>query len=108
VIVLQGYGVTVHLVGSTFINKAGITSSTFKTVPDAPVGTFELTLPQGPYSALAATGNLCKEKLAMPTEFVGQNGALIKTTTKIAVTGCGKTKHKTKKAKHAKKRKRKK
>ncbi len=100
IIVLQGYGVTVHLVGSTFINKAGITSSTFKTVPDAPVGTFELTLPQGPYSALAANGNLCKQKLAMPTEFLGQNGALIKTSTKIAVTGCGKTK----KAKHAKKR----
>ncbi len=102
VIVLQGYGVTVHLVGSTFINKAGITSSTFKTVPDAPVGTFELTLPQGPYSALAANGNLCKQKLAMPTEFLGQNGALIKTSTKIAVTGCGKSK-KTKKTSHKKK-----
>ena len=72
---LQGYGVTVHLVGSTFISKTGITSSTFKTVPDVPVGTFELTLPEGPYSALAANGNLCKQKLAMPTEFVGQNGA---------------------------------
>ena len=45
IIVLQGYGVTVHLVGSTFISKQGITSSTFKTVPDVPVGTFELTLP---------------------------------------------------------------
>ncbi len=101
VIVLQGYGVTVDLVGSTFINKAGITSSTFKTIPDAPVGTFELTLPQGPYSALAANADLCKAKsLAMPTEFIGQNGALIKTSTKIAVTGCGKTK----KTKHAKKR----
>jgi hypothetical protein len=103
VIVLQGYGVTVHLVGSTFINKAGVTSSTFKTVPDVPVGTFELTLPQGQFSALAATGSLCKQKLAMPTEFVGQNGALIKTTTKIAVTGCGKAKHKAKKASHKQK-----
>ncbi len=60
IIVLQGYGVTIDLVGTTFINKAGITSSTFKTVPDAPVGSFELTLPQGQYSALAANGNLCK------------------------------------------------
>ncbi len=59
IIVLQGYGVTIDLVGSTFINKAGITSSTFKTVPDQPVSSFELTLPQGPYSALAANGNLC-------------------------------------------------
>ncbi len=59
IVVLQGYGVTVDLVGDTFISKTGITSSTFKTVPDAPVGSFELTLPQGPYSALAANGNLC-------------------------------------------------
>ncbi len=108
VIVLQGYGVTVHIVGSTFINKAGITSSTFKAVPDVPVGTFELTLPQGPYSALAANGNLCRQKLAMPTEFLGQNGALIKTSTKIAVTGCGKVKpvshkHRKHRAKRAKK-----
>ncbi len=93
IIVLQGYGVTVHLVGTTLIGKAGITSSTFKTVPDVPVGTFELNLPVGPYSALTGLGNLCKSKsLPMPTEFVGQNGAEIHTTTKIAVTGCGKAK----------------
>ncbi len=111
IIVLQGYGVTVHLVGSTFINeKTGVTSSTFKTVPDAPVGSFELTLPEGPYSALGANRDLCKTKLSMPTEFVGQNGALIKTTTKIAITGCGKVKkvshkHAKRKAKRAAKRK---
>ncbi len=59
IMVLQGYGVTVELVGDTFISKNGITSSTFNTVPDAPVGSFELTLPEGPYSALAANSNLC-------------------------------------------------
>jgi hypothetical protein len=58
-IVLQGYGVKVILVGSTFISKSGITSTTFKTVPDNPVTSFELTLPEGKYSALAANGNLC-------------------------------------------------
>jgi hypothetical protein len=59
IVVLQGDGVRVDLTGSTFISKAGITSSTFKTVPDVPVNTFELYLPEGPYSALAANGNLC-------------------------------------------------
>jgi NHL repeat len=59
IVVLQGYGVTVDLVGTTFISKAGITSSTFKQVPDVPVGSFELTLPEGNFSALAANGNLC-------------------------------------------------
>ncbi len=93
-IVLQGYGIKVILVGTTFISKSGITSTTFKTVPDQPFSTFELTLPQGPYSALAANGNLCKEasKLIMPNEFIGQNGAAIHQNTKIAVTGCKKVK----------------
>jgi uncharacterized repeat protein (TIGR01451 family) len=59
IVVLQGYGITIDLVGSTFISKSGITSSTFKTVPDQPVTSFELTLPQGKFSALAANGNLC-------------------------------------------------
>jgi hypothetical protein len=90
IMVLQGYGVTVDLVGDTFINKAGITSSTFKTVPDAPVGSFELTLPEGKFSALAALGNLCKSKLRMPTAFVAQNGATIHQSTKVRVTGCSK------------------
>src|SRR5665213_3317494 len=90
IVVLQGYGVTLDLVGSTFISKAGITSSTFKTVPDAPVGSFELTLPEGKYSALAANGTLCKSKPAMPTAFVAQNGAEIHESTKITVSGCAK------------------
>jgi len=106
VLVLQGYGVTIDLVGDTYINeKTGITSSTFRTIPDAPVGTFELTLPQGPNSALTANTNLCKLKsLSMPTEFAAQNGALIKRSTAVTVEGCGKTKKKTKhkKTKHKK------
>jgi hypothetical protein len=108
IIVLQGYGATVDLVGSTFISKAGITSSTFKTVPDVPVGSFELTLPQGPVSALTANGaNLCNSKLVMPTEFVGQNGVVLHQNTKIAPTGCGKTKKTVHKKATHKKRKRK-
>jgi hypothetical protein len=95
IVVLQGYGVTVELVGSTFINsKTNITSSTFKQVPDVPIGSFELVLPQGKYSALAANGNLCKSKLKMPTAFIAQNGARLNQSTPITVTGC--TKHKTK------------
>ena len=74
IMVLQGYGVTVDLVGTTFISKAGVTSTTFKTVPDQPFHTFELTLPEGKFSALTAHGNLCTQRLTMPTEFVGQNG----------------------------------
>jgi len=101
IIVLQGYGVTINLHGETFINPAGITSSTFRAVPDQPVGSFELTLPQGTDSALAANGNLCKAKLTMPTIFVAQNGKEMRQTTKITATGCPKQK-KAKKAGHKK------
>ncbi|HTA14441.1 MAG TPA: hypothetical protein VK781_06240 [Solirubrobacteraceae bacterium] len=90
VVVLQGYGVTVDLTGTTFISKAGITSTTFEQVPDVPVNSFELKLPQGKNSVLAANGNLCAAKLAMPTIFIGQNGAEIHTNTPIATTGCPK------------------
>jgi hypothetical protein len=95
VVVLQGYGVTVELVGTTFINdKTSITSTTFKQVPDVPVGSFEIKLPQGPNSALAAIGDLCKGKLKMPTAFVAQDGAEIHTATPIVATGCAKHKSK--------------
>jgi hypothetical protein len=88
-IVLKGYGVTVELVGSTQI-KGGITTSTFKATPDVPFNSFELTLPQGPDSALAANANLCTQKLAMPSEFTAQNGAVLTQSTPISVTGCAK------------------
>jgi hypothetical protein len=104
VIVLSGYGVSVQVRAETFINRAGITSSTFRTIPDVPVGTFELTLPQGPYSALAANGNLCTSRLRMPTIFVAQNGLAIKQTTPITATGCAKHALEKPKKHHKKKR----
>jgi hypothetical protein len=111
VLVLQGEGVTLDLVGSINI-KHQVTSSTFASVPDAPISSFELSLPEGPHSGLAAVlpakakGNLCGTSLAMPTTLTGQNGAQIKQNTKIQVTGCSKPKKKVKHKKHKKGRKR--
>jgi hypothetical protein len=102
IVALSGEGVTVYLHGETFISPAGITSSTFRTIPDVPIGTFELKLPQGPGSALAANGNLCTSKLKMPTTFVAANGMVIHQSTPIKATGC--PKHKAKKASKHKKR----
>ncbi len=120
IIVLQGYGVMIELHGETFISKAGVTSSTFRSVPDQPVSSFELTLPQGPDSALAANGDLCAvhtattlktvvlrrhgrtrrvrrrltrsvaPTLQMPTTFIAQNGSVIHQSTPITITGCAK------------------
>jgi hypothetical protein len=58
-IVLQGDGVKIVLSGETFISAQGITSTTFPALPDQPVSSFELTLPEGPYSALGTRKNLC-------------------------------------------------
>jgi hypothetical protein len=102
VIVLQGEGVTLDLDGATNIVH-GITSSAFRSIPDAPVSTFELALPEGPHSALATNlptkvhGNLCGQSLKMPTALTGQNGAVIKQTTMISVSGCPRA-HRSRKA----------
>ncbi len=95
--VLQGEGVTIDLDGKTQIKK-GVTYSRFQTVPDAPVTSFEATLPQGEHAILgtdipaSARGSLCKQKLAIPTTITAQNGAVVKQSTKLAVTGCAKPK----------------
>ncbi len=108
VAILQAEGITVDLVGSVNIKK-GITSSDFATVPDAPITSFQLTLPEGPHSGLTAVlpasakGNLCGTSLTMPFTITGQNGAVVKQNEKIAVTGCAAPKHKPKAHKKGKK-----
>lgn len=87
VLLLKGYGVTIELMGTTRIYN-GVTTSTFKSTPDVSFESFALSLPRGPHSALSSNGNLCRETLAMPTRIVGQNGATIDDSTKIAVNGC--------------------
>jgi len=89
VFLLKGEGVHIELVGHTDIKK-GITYSRFETVPDAPIRSFEASLPEGPHSALGAFGDLCAKTPVAPTTIVGQNGAQVKRTTKIAVVGCPK------------------
>jgi hypothetical protein len=107
--ILQGEGITLELTGSINI-KGKITSSAFTSVPDAPITSFDLSLPEGPHSGLSpnlpnsAHYSMCGQSLVMPTTLTGQNGAQITQTTKVAVQGCTKIKKKTKKhKKHHKK-----
>jgi uncharacterized repeat protein (TIGR01451 family) len=124
-LILQGEGITLVVTGHTQIEH-GVTFSRFETVPDAPLSSFELRLPEGKFSALAAVGSLCgrtvttKTKvtrqvhghtihsirkvsrriganLAMPTTITAQNSTVVRQATQIAVTGCQRSKGKAKK-----------
>ncbi len=86
-LVMNANGVRVILVGNTNI-KNGITTTNFATPPDVPVSSITVNLPVGPHSALAANGNLCANKLVMPTTMVGQNGTSFKQNTTIKVNNC--------------------
>jgi len=105
VMVLQGNGITIDLHGETYIaHPSGLTSATFRNLPDTPFETFEATIPQGRYSEFgtnlpARDGyNLCSQKLIMPTSLKAQNGLELNQTTKVTTTGC--TKPKTTHKKH--------
>jgi len=70
VLVLQGDGVTVDLTGLTDI-KNGITYSKFETTPDAPISSFELRLPEGPFSILGVdTQAVAGESLCKPVKTI--------------------------------------
>ena len=116
-VVLQGEGLTLALQTSTHITKQGHTFVSFEHLPDAPIESMELQLPQGPHSALAANGALCfhtvrrlkkvlkrtagrivqrevatKQRVAvnvtMPTTVTGQNGRVVRENAKVEVSSC--------------------
>lgn len=94
IMVLSGYGITVELVGETFIdNKTGVTSATFANNPDVPFESIEVSVPAGEYSEFGSnlpheSYDFCGQKLKMPTLFKAQNGLEIHEETPIAVVGC--------------------
>jgi hypothetical protein len=90
-VILQAEGVRIDLIGSINI-KGQITSSTFASIPDAPITSFDLNFPAGPHSALTTNGSLCAKPLVMPTTIVGQNGRRLVRSTKVSVAGCPKKK----------------
>jgi hypothetical protein len=94
-LVLQGEGIVLYLDGNTDIKK-DLTSATFNSIPDLPIDTFEVALPEGPHSILGtslparAGSSLCGQSLVMPTALTAQNGAVLAQTTHVAITGCPK------------------
>jgi hypothetical protein len=94
-LVLQGEGVVLYVIGQTSV-KGGVAAAIFRSLPDVPISQLDLMLDAGPHSMLAANlpakahASMCGQKLSMPTAITAQDGAVIKQTTTIAVSGCGK------------------
>jgi hypothetical protein len=107
VLVLEGDGVRIELEGQTNIHD-GITSSAFRSLPDMPISTLDLVLPDGPHSVFAADlparakGGLCAQRLEMPAAITGEDGVQLKRTTRIGITGCPPARPRAKRAKRAK------
>lgn len=97
-IVLQGDGVILELSGALKIASGNALTFKIDNVPDAPISSLLVSLPAGPASVLGAnelskaTGSLCGKKLVLRTVITGQNGARVKSSPRVAVTGCSKTK----------------
>ena len=71
-------GIKVRVVGHTEI-KNGITYSRFENVPDTPVSSFELNLPQGPNSLLGSNGSFCTEtKTSKKKVALKNNGKVVR------------------------------
>jgi uncharacterized repeat protein (TIGR01451 family) len=91
--VLQGEGVTVDVVGQTTIKHDQI-SAAFRALPDVPFTTLGLVLDESQHSLFAANlpakarRSMCGQSLSMPAAITGQNGAVIKQTIKVSVSGC--------------------
>ena len=87
-LILEGdHGVRVVLEGNTNI-KGGVTTSTFASIPDVPVSSFELSLPTGPNSALGSFGTLCAKPLYMPMTITAQSGVVTKRNVRLSIGSC--------------------
>jgi hypothetical protein len=92
VLVLKGDNVTIEEHGETLI-EGGVTTATFRHVPDAPFTSVEVTLPAGRYSEFAANlpherQDFCGRNISMPTFFKAQNGLQTRQNVRITITGC--------------------
>jgi len=87
----------IELAGKIDTVKGGALRTTFASVPDAPVSSFVLKLAGGPKGLLVNSKSLCgKKPKRANTRMTGQNGAVVKSKTKLQVACGGKARHKRK------------
>jgi hypothetical protein len=97
VVILQGEGVTLEVIGTLAIAKNSVLTITFGTLPDDPISILDIKLPAGPGSVLGAnglskaSGSLCGKKLVLQSTLRGQNGIQVKRSTRLSIAGCAVT-----------------
>ena len=83
---LNGSGVNIGLSSTIKFGKGY--SSTFAAIPDVPVRTFTINLPQGVNSLLGISGSVCQKPISMPTNYTAQDGRTLYQTVHIKVEDC--------------------
>jgi hypothetical protein len=83
-----------ELVGRVDTVKGGSLRTSFETAPDVPVTQFVLSLAGGSKGLLQNSESLCRKPKKATTTIVGQNGAVIKTQTKLQTSCRKKARHK--------------
>jgi hypothetical protein len=104
IMLLKGYGITIEQRGETYVHN-GITSVTFRSIPDEPVETIEVELPSGEYSEFGSNlgvgkYDFCGHKLMVPTALRAQDATEIHEETPVQITGCAAAKPHAKHTRH--------
>jgi hypothetical protein len=85
--------IDIELSGRIDTVRGGALRTSFETVPDAPVSSFTLNLAGGSRGLLVNSSGLCGKPKRATTTMVGQNGAVVKTKTRLQAA-CGSARHK--------------
>ena len=83
---LRGSGV--ELRQSAIVKYGTGYASTFGQVPDVPVTSFHLRVPQGPHALLGIAGSICNRRYSMPVTYTGQDGRVRVQIVRLKVEDC--------------------
>ena len=83
---LNGSGV--ELRQSAIIKYGTGYASTFGQVPDVPVSSFRINVPQGAHALLGIAGSICNKRYSMPVNDTGQDGRVRVQIVRLKVDDC--------------------
>jgi len=83
---LNGSGV--ELRQSAIIKYGTGYASTFGQVPDVPVSSFRINVPQGAHALLGIAGSICNKRYSMPVNYTGQDGRVRVQIVRLKVDDC--------------------